>query len=65
MDTLITPKSIPDTNQWYGNIKTGGPTPPRILEMSEYSEEPMFIHPAEKPKANSQTDRENLFEPNY
>jgi hypothetical protein len=65
MDTLITPKSIPDANQWYGNIKTGGPTPPRILEMSEYSEEPMFIHPAEKPKANSQAEREHLSETNY
>ncbi|HEX6192638.1 MAG TPA: hypothetical protein VFZ42_09745 [Chitinophagaceae bacterium] len=67
MDTLISPKSIPDGNLWYGNIKAGGPTPPRIVEMSEseYNEEPMFIHPAEKPKANSQADREHLFEPNY
>lgn len=65
MDTLITPKSIPDGNSWYGNIKAGGPTLPRIAEMSEYSEEPMFIHPAEKPQANSQADRKNHFETNY
>ena len=66
MKSVITPKSIPDGSTWYGNIKAGGPTPPRIVvEVTEYSEESIFIHPAEKPKANSPADREHLFEPKY
>ncbi|HYF30404.1 MAG TPA: hypothetical protein VD993_04745 [Chitinophagaceae bacterium] len=65
MDTLIKPKSIPESNPWYGDIKAGGPTLPRIVEMSEYNEQPMFIHPAEKPQAFAAADRETLYEPNY
>ena len=68
MDTLITPKSIPENNTWYGNIDAGGPTLPRIveMEMSEYNEQPMFIHPAETPHmAFSPADRESLFESNF
>ena len=52
METLTTPKSIQENNQWFGNDLAGGPSLPKIAEMNEYAEQPMFVHPAEKPQSN-------------
>ena len=52
METLTTPKSKPDMEQWYGNIDAGGPSLPKV-EREEFSAPPMFVHPAEKPQGTA------------
>jgi hypothetical protein len=53
METLTTPKSKPEMEQWYGTIDAGGPALPKIAEIEEFSGQPMFVHPAEKPQGSA------------
>jgi hypothetical protein len=62
METLITPKSKKECNQWFGNDAEGCPSLPKIAEVNEYSAEPMFVHPAEKPQENEPVYRAKMYE---
>jgi hypothetical protein len=66
METLKTPKSKPEMEQWYGTIDTGGPAlPTRIAEIEEFGGQPLFVHPAEKPQsAADQVSRFKIYD-NY
>ena len=60
MEILTPPKSKSEKDKWYGNGKAGCPSQPEI-DIDEYGDEPVFIHPAEKPQ-NNQVYRANLYE---
>lgn len=62
METLTTPKSKQENNQWYGNTHGGCPSRPKIAETNEYGDKPMFVHPAEKPQSNMQGYRSKMYE---
>lgn len=53
METLTTPKSYSEANQWYGTIDAGGPAIPEMTEIEEFGAQPVFIHPAEKPLSSA------------
>jgi hypothetical protein len=62
MEMLSTPKSTIDNKTWSGNnIMSAGPSLPRIVvESNEYMDQPLFVHPAEKPQNNDQGFRANF-----
>lgn len=62
METLITPKSKKESNQWFGNDVEGCPSLPKIEDVNEFSAQPMFVHPAEKPQNNDPVYRAKMYE---
>ena len=62
METLTPPKSKHDMDQWYGNGPAGCPSEPEVIEVEEYGNEPIFVHPAEKPQGGGPVYRANLYD---
>lgn len=59
METLITPKSKKESNQFFGNDEEGCPSLPKIEEGNEFA---AFVHPAEKPQNNDPAYRAKMYE---
>lgn len=62
MEILTPPKSKHETDQWYGPGSAGCPSQPEVLDVEEYGNEPIFVHPAEKPQGGGPVYRANLYE---
>lgn len=63
MEILTPPKSKPETDKWFGkNNGAGCPSRPEVAEVEEVEDEPVFVHPAEKPQANGPVYRAHLYE---
>ena len=63
MEILTTPKSKKENESWYRDEPGGCPSRPEIGEMNEFGDEPIFVHPAEKPQGHGPVYRANLYEP--
>lgn len=62
MEILTPPKSTQDTDQWFRN-EGGCPSRPEMTDVEEeYQDEPIFIHPAEKPQGPGPVYRANLYD---
>lgn len=61
MEILTPPKSKHEKDQWYGN-GAGCPSKPAVMDAEEYGDEPIFVHPAEKPQGGCPVYRANLYD---
>ena len=62
MEILTPPKSKHEPDQWYGHGGAGCPSQPEVAEVEELGNEPIFVHPAEKPQGSGPVYRANLYE---
>ena len=63
MEILTTPKSKKENDSWYRSEPGGCPSRPEVEEVNEFGQEPIFVHPAEKPQGGNGPYRANLYEP--
>jgi hypothetical protein len=61
MEILTPPIGKQDLEPWFRNEMGGCPSRPEDIEENEF-DEPIFVHPAEKPQANGPVYRANLYE---
>ena len=62
MEILTPPKSAQETDQWFRNEMGGCPSRPETTDLEDYGDEPIFIHPAEKPQGSGPVYRANLYD---
>ena len=62
MEILTPPKSVQETDQWFRNEMGGCPSRPEAPEENDFSDEPIFIHPAEKPQGSNRVYRANMYD---
>lgn len=62
MELLTTPKGTHENDQWFGNGGAACPSQPEVVDIEEYGNEPIFVHPAEKPQGHGPVYRANLYE---
>jgi hypothetical protein len=62
MEILTPPKSKKEKDQWYGNGAAGCPSKPEVEDAVELGNEPIFVHPAEKPQGAGPVYRANLYD---
>jgi hypothetical protein len=62
MEILTLPKSTQENDQWFRNEIGGCPSRPEKKDVEEYMDEPIFIHPAEKPQSHGPVYRANLYD---